>query len=53
MQDVMNHLNEALAALRTVREVSREEGDVIRKAIAALDVTLRIKAPDLTLLNVH
>jgi hypothetical protein len=43
MQDVLNLLNDALAALRKVSEVSREDANAIQKTIAALDVTLRLK----------
>ena len=43
MRDVLNHLNDALAVLRKVPEVSREDAYTIQEAIAALDVTLRLK----------
>jgi hypothetical protein len=44
MQDVLDHLNAALAALRTTSDVSREDVRAVQKMIAALDVTLRFKA---------
>jgi hypothetical protein len=44
MQDVLDHLNDALVALRTASEVSREDATAVQKMIAALDVTVRLKA---------
>ncbi len=44
MQDVLNHLNEALAALRQMSDVSRQDANAIQRTIGALDVTLRLKA---------
>ena len=51
MQDVLEHLNDALAALRQVSEVSREDANAIQKTIAALDVTVRLKASNEAPLN--
>ena len=51
MQDVLDHLNSALAALRQVSEVSREDANAIQKTIAAFDVTIRLKMSNEAPLN--
>ena len=43
---MLDHLNEALAALRKASGLSREDVHAIQMVIAALDVTLRVKATD-------
>ena len=44
MHDVLDYLNDALTALRNVPEMSRQDANAVQKMIAALDVTLRLKA---------
>ena len=43
MQDVLDHLNKALAALQKMSKVSGEDARRVRQLIAALDVTLTVK----------
>jgi hypothetical protein len=43
VRDVLDHLNEALAAPRKVSQVSREDAYAIERAIAALDVKLGLE----------